>query len=108
MTYEVRLQPPAENDLAEAYLRAARHAPETALLWLTRFHEALQSLAEHPERCGLAPEHKQFAREIRQLLFGRKPNVFRAVFLIEGDTVRIIRIRRASQRNLTRKDIGLP
>jgi plasmid stabilization system protein ParE len=108
MTYKVRLQPLAENDLEDAYLWAAKSAPETAGLWLARFQAALLTLAEQPERSGFAPEHKKLKRELRQLLFGRKPNVFRAVFLIDGNVVRIIRIRRGSRRQLTRKELGTP
>ncbi len=106
MTYKVRLQPLAENDLDEAYLWAAKSAPETAGLWLARFQAGLQTLAVCPERCGFAPEHKKLNRELRQFLFGRKPNVFRAVFLIDGEVVRIIRIRRGSRRQLTREELG--
>jgi plasmid stabilization system protein ParE len=108
MTYKVRLQPLAENDLEEAYLWAAKSAPETAGLWLARFQAALLTLAELPQRCGLAPEHKKLKRELRQLLFGRKPNVFRAVFLMDGNIVQIIRIRRCSRRQLTREELEAP
>ncbi len=108
MAFEVRLQLLAENDLDEAYLWAAKSAPETAGLWLARFQAALLTLAEQPERCGFAPEHKKLKRELRQLLFGRKPNVFRAVFLIDGNVVRIVRIRRGSRRQLTQKELGTP
>ena len=106
MKYKVRLQPPAENDLEEAYLWAAGHAPESAARWLARFQEALRSLELNPERCGLAPEHKRLKRELRQLMFGAKPNVFRVVFLTQGDVVRVLRIRRAARRFLTRKELG--
>ena len=106
MFYRVELQPLAEGDLEEAYLWAAKRAPETASRWLTRFHEALGTLKENPQRCGFAPEHKKTKRELRQLLFGRKPNVFRAVFLVENQVVRVLRIRRASRKGLTRKELG--
>ena len=106
MKYEVRLQPPAESDLEDAYHWVAEQAPETAARWLARFQDALQSLALNPERCGFAPEHKKLKRDLRQLLFGRKPNVFRAVFLTDGALVRVMRIRRAAQRFLTRKELG--
>ena len=105
MKYMVRLQQLAETDLEEAYLWAAKHAPATAARWLARFHEALQTLAVNPQRCGFAPEHKKLNRELRQYLFGRKPNVFRSVFLTDGQIVRILRIRRASRRPLTRKEL---
>lgn len=106
MAYQVELQPLAERDLEEAYLWVANHAPETAARWLARFHEALSTLRHNPQRCGLAPEHKKTKRELRQFLFGKRPNVFRAVFLVEGQAVRVLRIRRASRRQLKQKELG--
>jgi len=106
MRYRVQLQPPAEQDLEEAYLWAAKHAPETAARWLLRFHESLGTLSSSPERCGLAPEHRKLNRQLRQLLYGKKPNVFRAIFLVDGEIVRILRIRRASRRYLKREELG--
>ena len=106
MIYLVRIEPLADSDLEEAYLWAQRHAPFTAARWLQRLHAAVQSLSRRPERCALAPEHKRFKFEIRQLLFGKKPNVFRILFLIEGDEVRVLRIRRASRRYLSRREFG--
>ena len=105
MKYQVRLQPPAERDLEEAYLWAAKHAPETASRWLLHFHETLMTLSVHPDRCGLAPEHRKLNRPLRQLLYGKKPNVFCAVFLVDGDIVRVVRIRRASRRLLKREEL---
>lgn len=106
MTYNVQLQPWAARDLDDAYLWAARHAPVTARDWLERFEAALQSLADHPERCSLAPEHRAMKRELREYHFGRKPNVFRAVFIIDGNDVRVLRIRRAARRRLSRRELG--
>lgn len=106
MLYRVRLQPPAEQDLEEAYLWAARHAPETAARWLSEFHDALGTLAHDPGRCALAPEHRKLNRELRQFLYGKKPNVFRAVFIVEADAVRVLRIRRASRRPLSRRELS--
>jgi plasmid stabilization system protein ParE len=105
MKYEVRLQPLAEDDLENAYLWAAGQAPDTARRWPTRFQAALQSLAINPQRCGLAPEHKKLKRELRQFLFGRKPNVYRAVFVIDDQLVRIVRIRHAARRTMTKKEL---
>jgi plasmid stabilization system protein ParE len=76
--YEVRLQTVAERDLEEAYLQAARHAPVTAAKWLARFRRSLATLEDAPERCGFAPEHTKMKRELRQILLGKKPHVFRA------------------------------
>lgn len=45
MNHKVRLQRAAEEDLDDAYLWAAKRAPETASRWLRRFQETLESLA---------------------------------------------------------------
>jgi toxin ParE1/3/4 len=106
MKCQVIIQRPAENDLEEFYLWAARHAPETAARWLNRFHAELQTLAENPQRAvRWRRENGKVTREIRQLLFGRRPNVYRVIFTIDGNTVRVLRIRRASRRFLTKREL---
>jgi len=69
------------------------------------YSRALDSLEVNPQRCGLAPKNGKVSHEIRHLLFGRRPNVYRAVFTIVGDTVRVLRIVRGSRRWLTRRQI---
>jgi hypothetical protein len=54
---------------------------------------------------GLAPEDSLVEAVIRQFLFGRKPDVFRVLFTIEDDQVRLLTIRRAQRRLLTRKPL---
>jgi toxin ParE1/3/4 len=105
MIYRVHIQRIARAELDEYYFRAARHAPETAARWFSRFQDEIESLALNPERCSLAPENGKVSGEIRQLLFGKRPNVYRAVFTIDGDTVRVLRIRRASRRPLTKREL---
>ena len=105
MTYRVRLQPAALDDLEQAYQYAAKSAPATAASWLNRFFEALQTLENNPQRCPYAPENVKCQRELRQYLYGRRPNVFRAVFTIEGSTVWILRIRRASRPDLKPREL---
>ena len=42
---------------------------------------------------------------MREFSFGRRPHVFRALFVVEGDRVRIIRIRRGQRRLLSRIEL---
>jgi len=105
MKYCVVVQPPALEDLEEAYLWAAQRAPQTAARWYNRFRLALQTLDSNPDRCALAPEDAEVEPEIRQFLFGKKPNVFRALFTIDENTVRILHIRRASRRIMTAEEL---
>jgi plasmid stabilization system protein ParE len=78
-------------------LWAADRAPHTAVEWLGRFEAELESLANFPERCALAPENALIEPEIRQLLFGRRQGAYRALFTIAGDEVRVLHIRRAAR-----------
>jgi hypothetical protein len=43
--------------------------------------------------------------ELREMLFGRRPNVFRTLFTIDGDAVRVLRVRRATRRSLSRREL---
>jgi len=102
MSYRVVLQPLAKADLEAAYLRASQNAPETAARWLNRFEAALQTLDHNPDRCPLAREHGRIEGiELREYLFGRRSSVYRVIFTIEADAVRILRIRRAQRRFLS-------
>lgn len=98
MKYRVLILKKAEQDLDAYFLWAARHAPKTAARWFARFEKEILSLSNQPTRCEIAVESKKTSREIRQLLFGRCPNVFRVLFTIEGREVRVLRVRRASRR----------
>ena len=105
MKYRVLLQRLAVQDLEQAATWAAQHAPTTAARWLDRFHCALQTLDTNPQRCALAKEDAKVDVELREFHFGRHPSVFRVIFTIDGDTVRVFRICRAQRRWLTRSQI---
>jgi len=103
--YEVVLHSQARADLDDAFQNAARHAPDTACRWVDRFQQALNTLSRNPQRCPLAPESRFVDEDSHEFHFGRRPNVFRVFFWIDEPYVRILRIRRASRRDLTRRDL---
>lgn len=103
--YRLLLVPSAHNDLEEAYLFAARRAPEAAARWYNRFLAALRSLESRPERGALSRENSRSPVEIRDFLFGRRPYVYRAVYTIRDDQVVILRIRRGQRRQLNPNDV---
>ena len=105
MKYRVILQPRAQRDLDEAYVWAASQAPETAARWLNRFHAALQTRATNPQRCSIAPEDELVESEIRQFLFGKRQNVWRALFTIRGGEVRVVHVRRAAMDTATPEEL---
>jgi plasmid stabilization system protein ParE len=94
MIFRVETTPAAENE-AQAILEwlLAQHAGEAGLRWFLNLEQAIQSLSHFPERCGLAPENDRFPFEVRQLLYGRRPHVYRILFRIDQDTVYVLHIR---------------
>lgn len=97
MTFCIELQPRAEREIGQGYLWLGKRSPHRAARWLIGLHRALASLAMHPTRCSLAPEADVFEEEIRQLLYGKKPNVWRILFVIRAPTVLILCVRHASR-----------
>ena len=96
MIYKVVLTDRAARDLDEAYRWYADQAPETAICWYNGFLDALNSLANYPERCPLAPESRKLAIEIRQLVYGRQRS-YRAMFLVREQTVTVLHIRHTAR-----------
>jgi plasmid stabilization system protein ParE len=104
MKYKLIIQPPALADLDEAYRWIAERSPENAARWFNRFLETLSRLEQFPDRCGMAPESEQIGREIRQLLYGRRGGVYRALFVIERNEVHVLHIRHAARNTMTSEE----
>jgi plasmid stabilization system protein ParE len=96
MRYRVVIQPPAAEDLDQAYRWIADRSPDGAARWLDGALRAIQKLRSFPRRCQLAPENDAFAEEIRQLLYGD----YRILFTIDGSQVRVLHIRHGARRYL--------
>jgi plasmid stabilization system protein ParE len=103
MAYRVETTARAERDADNLLSRLiAQQAGETGLRWFEGLEKAITTLADMPERCSLAPENTHVPFEVRQLLYGRKPHIYRILFTIEGDTVYVLHIRHGRRRPLTR------
>ena len=98
MTFRVKLSKKAERD-GEAILDWLweQNAGNAGLRWLEGMEKQIASLDTFPHRCCLAPETSRFPFEIRQLLYGRKPHVYRILFSVESNTVLVLHIRRPGQ-----------
>lgn len=96
MTYRVKLTPRAQKDSEELYRWVTHRAPHRGALWYNRLIEAIESLADHPQRCPIAPEGQELHQEIRQLLYGKRP--YRIFFWIIGQEVHVLHIRRGARR----------
>lgn len=94
MAFRVEITEDAERDGKDLLeWLVSQHAGDAALRWFQGLEKAIASLSDLPRRCPLAPENKSFPFEVRHLLYGRKPHVYRILFTIEDDTVLILHIR---------------
>ena len=101
MTFRVETTAAAEQD-ADAILDwlLSEHAGDAGVRWFRALQDAITSLAEFPARCPLAPESAVFPFEVRHLLYGHAPHVYRILFTIEDKTVYVLHIRHGRRQPL--------
>lgn len=94
MAFQVKTTAKARRDLDGILNRLlSQEAGEAGLRWFQGLRQAVATLADFPQRCALAPENAVFPFEVRHLLYGRKPHVYRIIFTVEGNTVPVLHIR---------------
>ena len=104
MAYGVSLTTRAQRDLATIYERINAGSSDMALKWYHGFKRAIFSLEELPNRCPATPE----SPNLRHLLYGRKPHVYRAIYRVQEDRkqVGVLHIRHGARRRFTGSDIA--
>jgi mRNA-degrading endonuclease RelE of RelBE toxin-antitoxin system len=95
LAYRVLYRKRAERDLAKL-------TESATLAWFDGVCEAVQSLAELPDRCAFAPEPGLRQRGVRQLLYGEGRSVYRILYRVRGESVQILTIRHAHRRPIKR------
>ena len=106
MTYRVVVLRHAEEQVAATIEWICQASPAAALRWTEAFESALERLAANPARFGRAPEAEILGRDLRQILFRtRHGHVYRAVFMIDADEVRVLYVRAPGQDSLTPDDL---
>jgi plasmid stabilization system protein ParE len=91
--YRVELTEPAKLEIAEAEDWIGAESTAAADRWIEALYDALDGLKTMPARCPLAPENKNHAEEIRQLIYGR----YRVLFTIFPGRVLILHVRHGAR-----------
>ena len=104
--YGIEIGPEAKEDIDEVLGWLGEKLPHFAEHWFNGLEAAIQTLGRFPARCPLAPENSSpdYEHELRQLLYGERRNQYRILFWIDGDLVRIFRIRHSARRWLHEGD----
>ena len=108
MSFQVEITDAAYRDLDEILGWLSGRSPVAAARLAAQYDKALSRLETFPLSCGLAYESPLVKEELRHILFGiRKGRSCRALFVVRGGLVTILRIRGPGQRALSVDELGI-
>jgi toxin ParE1/3/4 len=98
MAYQVRLTRRALRDLARIYQDIQDIQVEVstqAVSWFNGLEETIYSLEQHPDRSPTIPKNSN----LRHLLYGRKPHVYRIIYEVKKrtSTVSVLHVRHGAR-----------
>jgi toxin ParE1/3/4 len=104
MAYLVNIALRAERDLANLYEQIDAGNSGAALKWYRGLKRAVLSLEEQPERCPVTREDSK----LRNLLYGRKPHVYRLIYRIRKNEnqIDVLHIRHGAMRQFKASRLG--
>jgi plasmid stabilization system protein ParE len=105
MPFEVDIMFRAKIDVVETIDWLKRRSPQSAASWRSLLEKQLQTLEDRPQRCALAAEAADLGIEIRELLFGKRRNIYRILFVVQSNRVKVLRIRHSLRDWLTSDDL---
>ena len=105
MAFQVAVTRRADNDIANAEAWLAKVGPAALQRWRSRMFRAIQSLERDPHRCPQSEDAARLGVDLRELISGRPPHVYRIYFTIDGLIVTVLRVRHAAQDQLEAEDV---
>ena len=106
MKYRIRMLRRAHADFASTVAYLYERSPQGAAVWINAFEKAKNRLAEYADSCSEADENYRFDIDVKQLLFKtRRGRVYRLIFTIAENEVRILRVRGPGQAGIEPVDL---
>jgi len=106
MKFNVKALRKAEADVRSITKYLYERSPQGAAAWLDAYRQARTRLASNADRCGQADEDEHFDIDVKQALFKtRRGRIYRMLFTIVGNEVRILRIRGPGQAPVVAQDL---
>ncbi|MBY0526090.1 MAG: type II toxin-antitoxin system RelE/ParE family toxin [Gemmataceae bacterium] len=105
MAYNIHIFPRAMADIRSAVIFRSQRSSLAGARWQARLLAAINTLMDSPERCPMADEAADLGLDVRELLHGRRRDVHRILFMIESQTVHVLRVRHAAQDRLSADDL---
>ena len=103
MEYQVDFTDRADRDLELIYTNINAEHSVAALKWYRNLKRSIDTLEKLPNRCPITRKQN----ELRHLLFGNKPHVYRVIFrVVENEKrVLVLTIRHTARRKLKPTDL---
>ena len=108
MRFSVDVTATAKREADEAFAWLHEHTAVYAVEWFNGLLDAVDELAEFPSRWPLAREQGDFDADIRQMLYGKRPHIYRVLFVVREKTVYVLHIRHGARRTLRPDEINWP
>ncbi len=105
MAFAVNFTRRADRDVAAAEAGVSRSGAAAVARWRARLLRAVENLEYDPHCYPEADEAADLGINLRMALLGRKPQMHRILFTIDGETVTVLRVRHAAQDRLTEDDL---
>lgn len=106
MARMVGLDPGALDDIRRiAGFISRQVSPASAAKWQNQIEATIDRLSQDASVWPEADEAADLNRDLRCKLHGRRPHVYRILYTIDGDLVRVHRVRHAAQDRLTPDDL---
>ncbi|HSY66141.1 MAG TPA: type II toxin-antitoxin system RelE/ParE family toxin [Terriglobales bacterium] len=107
MAYHIEFAERAARDLESLYVEKNASESQAASRWYNGLEREVYTLANYPNRCPAAPEARKLRRELRHLLYGKKPHVYRIIYEVNErrQTVWVLTIRHGARRKLKAYDV---
>jgi toxin ParE1/3/4 len=107
MAYHIEFADRATRDLEALYVEKNAAESQAASRWYNGLEGAVCGLAIYPDRCPVAPESRKLRRELRHLLYGKKPHVYRVIYQVDErrQTVWVLTVRHGARRKLKATDV---
>lgn len=100
MAYRLAISRQADSDADAVYAWMAKDSASRAAKWYRGLLDAIETLRESALRHGFAPERETLQIDLRQMLYGKRRNIFRILYTIDDDTIVVLHIRHAARRLL--------
>ena len=106
MTLSVKTLPRAEADIRGITRYIYDRSRHGAAAWVNALDQARLQLVDNAMTCGQCDENEHFDIDVKQMLFKtRRGRVYRILFTVVDDEVRILRVRGSGQAPIQPNDL---